>query len=128
MAKKKVTSQHEKISSAKTLIETHLNGHLTPLQLQSRLNRQGMNYTKITRNSGLIFIIRGDGIERTELTFQGMDSNKRNEYLNKMKSLQDNIDTEVAHAYADGILCDILNELGYSDIVEAWEQIDKWYA
>jgi hypothetical protein len=37
---KKITSAHEKISSVKILIETHLNGHLTPLQLQSRLNRE----------------------------------------------------------------------------------------
>lgn len=66
---KKQTPAHEKISSAKILIETHLNGHLTPLQLQSRLNCEGMNYTKTTRNSTLVFILRGDGIERTELTF-----------------------------------------------------------
>jgi len=66
---KKITSSHEMISSAKILIENHLNGHLTPRQLQEKLGREGMNYTKVHRNSTLIFVVRGKGIERTELTF-----------------------------------------------------------
>lgn len=68
MAKKKI-SQEEKISSAKILVENHLNGRLTPGELQSKLNREEMNYTKVHRNSTLIFVIRGKGIERTELVF-----------------------------------------------------------
>lgn len=66
---KKIISAHEKISSAKILIENHLNGQITPIQLQTRLGREGMNYTKTHRNSMMIFILRGDGIERTELIF-----------------------------------------------------------
>ncbi len=68
MAKKKI-QPHEMINSAKILVEQHLNGHLTPNELQTKLNREGMNYTKLYRKVNMIFVIRGKGIERTELIF-----------------------------------------------------------
>lgn len=49
-------------------------------------------------------------------------------YISKMKKYNHNLDTEVAHKYADSLLCEILEELGYEDIVEEYEKIDKWYA
>lgn len=67
MAKK--INETEKIATAKIFIENHLAGHLTPNQLQIKLNREGLNYTKVHRNSTLIFVIRGKGIQRTEITF-----------------------------------------------------------
>lgn len=69
MAKKLKVNVNEKIATAKIFIENHLSGHLTPLQLQGKLNREGMNYTKVHRNNKLIFVIRGNGVERTELIF-----------------------------------------------------------
>ena len=36
-------------------------------------------------------------------------------------------DIEKAHIQADAVLCDLLTELGYSPIVEAWDVIPKWY-
>lgn len=66
---KKSVNQEEKISTAKIFVENHLSGHLTPSQLQNKLNREGLNYTKLHRNNMLIFVIRGKGIERTELIF-----------------------------------------------------------
>lgn len=68
MAKIKL-SENELIQTAKTLIENHLAGHLTPNELQSKLQKAGLNYTKVHRNSTLIFVIRGNGIDRTELIF-----------------------------------------------------------
>lgn len=35
---------------------------------------------------------------------------------------------EEDHAEADGILCDMLNALGYNDLTEAWDKIGKWYS
>lgn len=49
-------------------------------------------------------------------------------YLNQLQSLQTLRDTEVAHSEADDILCEILTEMGYNDIVKAYETINKWYA
>ena len=37
-------------------------------------------------------------------------------------------DTETAHSLADMCLCRILEELGFYDVVERYEQIPKWYA
>lgn len=35
---------------------------------------------------------------------------------------------EVDHAEADGILCDMLNALGYKDLTDAWDKVGKWYS
>ncbi len=37
-------------------------------------------------------------------------------------------DTEVAHSHADWVLCELLISLGYKDVVDALDKIDKWYA
>jgi hypothetical protein len=52
----------------------------------------------------------------------------REEAISKLKGLQSSGDTESAHGDADQILCDLLSALGYQDVVEQWEKIDKWYA
>jgi len=49
-------------------------------------------------------------------------------HLRKLKELQDVRDIEMAHAYADEILCKYLRLLGENEIVDEWEKIDKWYA
>ena len=37
-------------------------------------------------------------------------------------------DEEEDHGEADGILCDMLNALGYKDLTDAWDEIKKWYS
>jgi hypothetical protein len=37
-------------------------------------------------------------------------------------------DTEVSHINADRLLCDILKEIGLSQVVEEFERCEKWYA
>jgi len=49
-------------------------------------------------------------------------------YIEKLKQLQTSTDTEDAHSQADDVLCDLLVELTYTDIVAEWKKIDKWYA
>jgi hypothetical protein len=41
---------------------------------------------------------------------------------------KDNHDTEDAHCEADAALCTLLVALGFKDVVDAWGEIDKWYA
>lgn len=48
--------------------------------------------------------------------------------VNKLKELQSNPDKEAAHNQADKILCDLLNSLGYDDVVKEFENLEKWYA
>ena len=37
-------------------------------------------------------------------------------------------DPEADHSRADEILCELLESLGFAEVVEAWEKIEKWYA
>lgn len=37
-------------------------------------------------------------------------------------------DTEMVHIYADEFLCGLLRELGYTKLVEVYDDIGKWYA
>jgi len=54
----------------------------------------------------------------------------RQEYINRLNSIinRDGDDTEREHVEADEILCEMLIELGYEDIVELYYKIGKWYA
>lgn len=53
---------------------------------------------------------------------------KSEEYKQKLQLLQNDSDTEKVHAVADGILCELLRDLGYGEVVDAYEQLDMWYA
>jgi hypothetical protein len=57
-----------------------------------------------------------------------MTQKERYEYLSKLEILETDEDIQASHEEADKILCDILNKMGFEDIVEAWERIDKYYA
>lgn len=35
---------------------------------------------------------------------------------------------EAAHACVDSVLCDLLRDLGYEEVVDLYRQIPKWYA
>lgn len=48
-------------------------------------------------------------------------------YINELKDLH-SLDTEVSHKLADDVLCDLLCELGFDEVVEEYHEIDKWYA
>ena len=39
-----------------------------------------------------------------------------------------NGDEEARHIYEDDLLCDLLTELGYEEIVEQYNKTGKWYA
>lgn len=59
-----------------------------------------------------------------------IEENLEEEYLNKLKKIQDKYcnDTEVRHGKEDNLLCDLLNKLGFKKIVSAYSNSDKWYA
>ncbi len=52
----------------------------------------------------------------------------REEIIERLKLAQKNGDTEGAHGMADDALCDLLINLGYSDVVTEYNKVDKWYA
>lgn len=48
--------------------------------------------------------------------------------LARLKECAESLDAELAHGTADEVLCDLLRSLGYDDVVDVWETVDKWYA
>ncbi len=45
-----------------------------------------------------------------------------------LRDLQKESDVEVAHLKADQILCELLEGLGFQEIVDLYVEIGKWYA
>jgi len=52
----------------------------------------------------------------------------KQEAIARLRQCKNNADIEFAHMEADQILCDLLTTLGYGDVVEEFEKLDKWYA
>ena len=48
--------------------------------------------------------------------------------IDKLKLAQKSTDIETSHYDADNALCELLNELGYENIVKEYEKVRKWYA
>ncbi len=48
--------------------------------------------------------------------------------IEQLKKLISITDTEMAHADADDLLCQFLKHLGYTEIVDLYNSIDKRYA
>ena len=48
-------------------------------------------------------------------------------YKDKMSETKDK-DEESGHIEANGVLCDLLDELGYGEITEIFNDLDKWYS
>ena len=50
------------------------------------------------------------------------------EAIKRLKVEQKNSDTEVAHGNADEILCQLLQDFGYDEVVDEYYKVHKWYA
>lgn len=50
------------------------------------------------------------------------------EMVKRLQEEVNNDDTEDAHINADYILCELLEKLGYKDVVEKYNEVSKWYA
>lgn len=56
-----------------------------------------------------------------------MNEELKEKYLKLFKEI-DKDDTEWAHISADSLLTRLLEELWYSEVTEAYDEIDKWYS
>ena len=54
----------------------------------------------------------------------------KEKYLSKLIEIQNKYDddTECRHGYEDDLLCELLKELGYEEIVNQYNKTGKWYA
>jgi len=50
------------------------------------------------------------------------------EYRKKLRFEIKNSDTEIAHGNADIWLCELLEKLGYKEVVDVYDKVEKWYA
>lgn len=55
------------------------------------------------------------------------------EFKNEMQKISNQLgkkfcDEEITHLEADGLMCDVLRELGYGEGVGVFERMPKWYA
>lgn len=49
-------------------------------------------------------------------------------FAEKIAEIPEIMDTEEGHMVADGVLCGILEKLGYPKTVKAFRELDKWYS
>jgi len=52
----------------------------------------------------------------------------REEAIAELKEHQVSGDREIGHMEADDILCALLKEIGYGDVVEEYHKVEKWFA
>ena len=52
----------------------------------------------------------------------------KEEALAELIACQQNDDTEIAHSDADDVLCALLDELGYGEVVVEYNKVSKWFA
>lgn len=57
-----------------------------------------------------------------------MNNMTRELAIKLLKRCQGHRDKEGAHIIADQVLLDLLETLGYEDVVEEFEKVAKWYA
>jgi len=57
-----------------------------------------------------------------------MNKKLNDKYINLMQSAVDCGDTETGHGDADDLLCDLLRELGYNELVDKYNDVAKWYS
>jgi len=55
------------------------------------------------------------------------DAIRRNA-IERLKILQRVNEPDYCHKDADNTLCDLLQAIGYSDVVKEYKAIEKWYA
>lgn len=55
-------------------------------------------------------------------------SDYESKYLERLQALQKRNEPESNHSIADEILCELLCELGYQEIVDTFKSLEKWYA
>lgn len=51
---------------------------------------------------------------------------RREADIAKLKELQQQTDPELAHSQADDLLCLLLRDLGFGDVVDEFEKLTRW--
>lgn len=57
-----------------------------------------------------------------------MNEERYKEFLTEMDRCAKSDNTEMAHYEADELLCKFLVECGYDELVDKFDNVNKWYA
>jgi len=52
----------------------------------------------------------------------------REQAIEQLKKVKQYDDSEKIRSYSNRVLCALLKQLGYADVVAEWEKVEKWYA
>ena len=90
----------------------------------------GHTITCVTYGEGQNVAIECEDCNEVLLDYDKDETEKINieEIKAKLKELQQSDDVEQSHYEADQIICNLLNDLGYKDILKEYNKISKWYA
>jgi hypothetical protein len=50
------------------------------------------------------------------------------QFAQRMRQFAEMDDSEAAHSSADGLLCDVLEALGYDEGIKVYRDMKKWYS
>jgi hypothetical protein len=57
-----------------------------------------------------------------------MNEKLQKEYIEKMNQFLESDDPESAHYNADRLLCELLEKIGYTELVKRYKSVPKWYS
>ena len=60
--------------------------------------------------------------------FEVAGESRKSVILSQLRELEHCIDYEASHIEADYLLCELLSLLGHQDVVDAFNDLRKWYA
>ncbi len=52
----------------------------------------------------------------------------KDDAIKRLRAIQNECDTEGGHIEADDVLCDLLESVGFEDVVAEFRKVKKWYA
>lgn len=69
-------------------------------------------------------------IAKKTLAKNNINESSIKDYTERMRELADNNDDdiEMRHVEMDNLMCEILKEMGFNELVDIFNETEKWYA
>ncbi len=84
------------------------------------------NYARTVLGEAVIEIAKALNLDYSEES--GTQQELLEKYKKAMTEAIDQGDVEVGHGNCDDVLCELVRELGFGDVVEIYNTQNKWYA
>lgn len=67
-------------------------------------------------------------IAEKSLAENNINESSIKDYTERMKELANNDDVEARHSEMDDLMCEILSKMGFNELVDIFNETEKWYA